>query len=91
MKNGSVPDSAARSRRILRTSVVGIAANVLLAAFKAMVGFAANSVAVMLDAVNTLADALSSVLTGLDLQVEQQELVTLIWIKLQMQTSSSLV
>ena len=63
MKNGSVPDSAVRSRRILRTSVVGIAANVLLAAFKAMVGFAANSVAVMLDAVNNLADALSSVLT----------------------------
>lgn len=56
MKNGSVPDSAARSRRILRTSVVGIAANVLLAAFKAMVGFAANSVAVILDAVNNLAD-----------------------------------
>ena len=56
-------DSAARSRRILRTSVVGIAANVLLAAFKEAVGLAANSVAVVLDAVNNLTDALSSVLT----------------------------
>ena len=63
MKNGTVADSAARSRRILRTSIVGIAANVLLAAFKAMVGLAANSVAVVLDAVNNLTDALSSVLT----------------------------
>ena len=52
-------DSAARSRRILRTSIVGIAANVLLAAFKAAVGLAANSVAVVLDAVNNLTDALS--------------------------------
>ena len=63
MKNGSIADSAARSRRILRTSIVGIAANVLLAAFKAVVGLAANSVAVVLDAVNNLTDALSSVLT----------------------------
>ncbi len=53
-------DSAARSRRILRTSIVGIVANVLLAAFKAAVGLAANSVAVVLDAVNNLTDALSS-------------------------------
>jgi cation diffusion facilitator family transporter len=56
-------DSAARSRRILRTSIVGIAANVLLAAFKAAVGLAANSVAVVLDAVNNLTDALGSILT----------------------------
>ena len=63
IKNGSIADSAARSRRILRTSIVGIVANVLLAAFKAVVGLAANSVAVVLDAVNNLTDALSSVLT----------------------------
>ena len=63
MKDGVSADSAARSRRILRTSVVGIGANVLLAAFKAAVGLAANSVAVILDAVNNLTDALSSVLT----------------------------
>ena len=56
-------DAAARARRIVRTSFVGIAANVLLAAFKAMVGFAAGSVAVVMDAVNNLSDALGSVLT----------------------------
>lgn len=52
-----------RSRQIIRTSVIGIVANVLLASFKAIVGLLANSVAVVLDAVNNLSDALSSVIT----------------------------
>lgn len=54
---------ALRSRAIVRTSVVGIIANVLLAAFKAAVGLLANSIAIILDAVNNLTDALSSVIT----------------------------
>ena len=52
-----------RSQKIIRTSVIGIAANVLLAAFKAVVGILASSVAVVMDAVNNLSDALSSVIT----------------------------
>ena len=52
-----------RERTIVRTSVIGIIANVFLAAFKAGVGIIANSVAVILDAVNNLSDALSSVIT----------------------------
>lgn len=52
-----------RDRIIVRTSLVGIAANVLLAAFKAAVGLLSNSIAVTLDAVNNLSDALSSVIT----------------------------
>lgn len=52
-----------RSKEIIRTSVIGIVANVLLAAFKAIVGILAHSVAVVLDAVNNLSDALSSVIT----------------------------
>ena len=52
-----------RSQKIIRTSIVGIAANVLLAAFKAAVGLLANSVAIVMDAVNNLSDALSSVIT----------------------------
>ena len=52
-----------RSREIIRTSVIGIVANVLLASFKAVVGLLASSVAVVLDAVNNLSDALSSVIT----------------------------
>ena len=52
-----------RDKIIIRTSIIGIIANVFLAAFKAMVGFVSNSIAVTLDAVNNLSDALSSVIT----------------------------
>ena len=52
-----------RGRIIVRTSVVGILANVLLAGFKAAVGVFSNSIAVVLDAVNNLTDALSSIIT----------------------------
>ena len=52
-----------RERTIIKTSVVGIATNVLLAAFKAVVGLLSRSIAVTLDAVNNLSDALSSVIT----------------------------
>ena len=50
-----------RGQIIVRTSLVGIVVNILLAAFKAAVGLTANSIAVLLDAVNNLSDALSSV------------------------------
>lgn len=52
-----------RSKQIIRTSVVGIVVNVLLASFKALVGLVAHSVAIVLDAVNNLSDALSSIIT----------------------------
>ena len=52
-----------REKTIIRTSIIGIAVNVLLAAFKAAVGLLSNSIAVVLDAVNNLSDALSSVIT----------------------------
>ena len=52
-----------RKKVIIRTSVIGIIANVFLAAFKAAVGILSNSIAVTLDAVNNLSDAASSVIT----------------------------
>ena len=52
-----------RTKIIVRTSFVGIAVNLVLVAFKAVVGLLANSIAVILDAVNNLSDALSSVIT----------------------------
>lgn len=54
---------AERNRVIIRTSIIGILTNIFLAAFKAAVGFFSNSIAVVLDAVNNLSDALSSVIT----------------------------
>jgi len=55
--------SSERQKVIVRTSVIGIVANVILAAFKAFVGLAGNSLAITLDAVNNLSDALSSIVT----------------------------
>ncbi len=63
---------AARARRITRTSYVGIGANILLAGFKAAVGLLSNSVAIVLDAVNNLTDALSSVLTILGVKLARR-------------------
>ena len=59
------PPTAEKGRDavIIRTSVIGIIANVLLAAFKAAVGLASNSIAIVMDAVNNISDAASSVIT----------------------------
>ena len=52
-----------RGKVIIRTSIIGILTNVFLAAFKAVIGIVSNSIAVTLDAVNNLSDALSSIIT----------------------------
>lgn len=52
-----------REKTIVKTSIVGIITNLFLVGFKAFVGFLSNSIAVILDAVNNLSDALSSVIT----------------------------
>lgn len=61
MKN--IDENDSRDKIIVRTSVIGILANVFLAAFKAVVGVMTNSIAIILDAVNNLSDAASSVIT----------------------------
>ena len=52
-----------REKVIVQTSIIGILTNVLLVAFKMTVGLISNSIAVILDAINNLSDALSSVVT----------------------------
>ena len=52
-----------RNRTIIKTSAIGIAANLVLVGFKMTVGLIANSIAIILDAVNNLSDALSSLIT----------------------------
>lgn len=61
-----------RHSQIIRTSWIGIGANVLLAAFKAVVGLVAGSVAIVMDAVNNLSDALSSVITIVGAKLSQR-------------------
>lgn len=52
-----------REKTIVKTSIIGIVTNLFLVGFKAFVGLVSNSIAVILDAVNNLSDALSSVIT----------------------------
>ena len=52
-----------RNKIIIRTSIIGIAANLFLAGFKAAVGLLSSSIAIVLDAVNNLSDVLSSAIT----------------------------
>ena len=63
MKNEDMERTKNRNVVIVRTSIIGILANVFLAAFKAVVGITANSIAIVMDAVNNLSDAASSVIT----------------------------
>ncbi len=58
-----VSEATNRGKIIVRTSIIGIIANFVLVVFKATVGIVSNSIAVTLDAVNNLSDALSSIIT----------------------------
>ena len=52
-----------REKEIIKVSIIGIIANLFLAAFKAAIGALTNSIAITLDAVNNLSDVLSSIIT----------------------------
>ena len=56
-------DHNERNKTIIKASIIGIAANLLLASFKAIVGLTVNSIAIVMDAVNNVSDAASSVIT----------------------------
>ncbi len=50
-----------RNKKIIKTSIVGIVANLILAILKVIIGFVSGSIAIILDAVNNLSDSLSSI------------------------------
>ena len=52
-----------REKIIVKTSIVGILANILLVIFKLGIGIFSNSIAIILDGINNLTDALSSLVT----------------------------
>ena len=54
---------SSREKTIIKTSIIGIIANVFLAGFKAVIGLMTNSIAIVLDAVNNISDAGSSLIT----------------------------
>ena len=63
MKNVNGDSAASREKIIVRTSIIGIIANVFLAAFKAVIGLMSSSIAIIMDAVNNISDAGSSLIT----------------------------
>ena len=52
-----------RNKVIIRTSILGIVVNIFLVIFKAIIGFMANSISIVLDALNNLTDVLSATIT----------------------------
>ncbi|MBQ9018877.1 MAG: cation transporter [Bacilli bacterium] len=52
-----------REKIVVRTSIISIISNIILAGFKVFVGMLANSIAIISDAINNLSDALSSIIT----------------------------
>lgn len=56
-------ETAKRNRAITFAGLKGIGGNAVLVTLKIIIGLSANSIAIILDAVNNLTDILSSVLT----------------------------
>lgn len=61
-----------RGRKIIAVSILGIVINIMLAAFKFTVGMLANSIAVMIDAVNNTSDVLSSLVTVIGTKIAER-------------------
>ncbi|MBQ7564669.1 MAG: cation transporter [Lachnospiraceae bacterium] len=62
-----------RESRIVRASVIGILTNLLLAGFKAVLGMLSHSIAIVMDAVNNISDAASSVITIIGTRLAAKE------------------
>ena len=62
-------DIAKRAKLIVKTSIIGIIANLFLAGFKAVVGLLSNSIAIVLDAINNLSDMMSSIVTLIGVRI----------------------
>ena len=62
-----------RNKKIVKVSIVGIIANVFLAIFKAIVGILSDSIAIVLDAVNNISDAASSIITIIGTKLANKE------------------
>ena len=62
-----------RSKVIVRTSIIGILGNIGLVILKAVVGIFAHSIAIIMDAINNLSDALSSTITIIGTKLSQKK------------------
>ena len=70
---GTEEKESSREKTIVKTSIIGIIANVFLAGFKAVIGLMTNSIAIILDAVNNISDAGSSLITIVGTKLANKE------------------
>ncbi len=66
-------DKMDRTKEIIKTSVIGIAANVVLASLKLLVGLRSSSTSITLDAVNNLTDALAPLITIIGVKLSEKD------------------
>lgn len=66
-------DLQSREKQITRTSIIGILANLLLVGLKSFIGILSGSIAIVLDAINNLTDALSSIITIIGIKLAKKE------------------
>ncbi len=62
-----------REKQITKTSLIGIGTNIVLSIFKIIVGSLSNSIAILLDAVNNLSDACSSIITIVGIKLAKRK------------------
>lgn len=66
-------EAISREKKIAQVSAISVAANILLSAFKAAVGAASSSISIILDAVNNLSDALSSIIAIIGIKLASKK------------------
>ena len=52
-----------RLKSIVKVSIIGIITNIFLVIFKAIIGWISGAISIIMDAINNLSDALSSIIT----------------------------
>lgn len=62
-----------REKTIVKTSIFGILANIMLVGMKMVFGLLANSISIIIDAINNLSDALSSTITIIGTKIAHRE------------------
>jgi cation diffusion facilitator family transporter len=76
-ENTLISESGSRKQNrnsvIIRTSILGIAANLILAALKCTAGLFANSIAFILDGINNVSDSLSSLVTIIGIHLASKQ------------------
>ena len=52
-----------RTKSVIKTSIIGVVLNLVLAGFKAFVGVVSGSISILSDAANNFSDSISSIVT----------------------------